>query len=186
MYLGEVSVSQDDLDSFLSVAQDLCIKGLTQNESNANHQANAGPSHPPQNVRIKSQPGPSTSFSNTPPPAKKARLHTMPPAPKNGAQEPSQMAMHNIPPKREPKVEKFEDQDAEEIEVLDDDDPSNLEGYEDYYEAGPSEGGSDSKGKEGLLFFGFKVENLGLKTQTKKTSPHLLRHSSTRKKKSPN
>ena len=35
MYLGEVSVSQADLDSFLSVAQDLCIKGLTQQDSSS-------------------------------------------------------------------------------------------------------------------------------------------------------
>ena len=27
MYLGVVNVCQEDLDSFLSVAQDLCIKG---------------------------------------------------------------------------------------------------------------------------------------------------------------
>lgn len=32
MYIGEVNVAQEDLDSFLSVAQDLCIKGLTQGE----------------------------------------------------------------------------------------------------------------------------------------------------------
>jgi hypothetical protein len=33
MYLGVVNVCQEDLDSFLSVAQDLCIKGLTQDDN---------------------------------------------------------------------------------------------------------------------------------------------------------
>ena len=34
MYNGEVSVTQEDLRSFLSVAEDLRVKGLTQNEQN--------------------------------------------------------------------------------------------------------------------------------------------------------
>ena len=33
MYQGEVSVAQEDLNTFLSVAEDLKIKGLTQNET---------------------------------------------------------------------------------------------------------------------------------------------------------
>ena len=33
MYLGEVNIAHEDLDSFLAVAQDLCIKGLTQDNS---------------------------------------------------------------------------------------------------------------------------------------------------------
>jgi len=34
MYHGEVSVAQDDLNTFLAVAEDLQVKGLTQNNSN--------------------------------------------------------------------------------------------------------------------------------------------------------
>ena len=33
MYLGVVNVSQDDLDSFLAVAQDLCIKGTSYSDT---------------------------------------------------------------------------------------------------------------------------------------------------------
>ena len=33
MYHGEVNVSQEDLNSFLAVAEDLKIKGLTQNKT---------------------------------------------------------------------------------------------------------------------------------------------------------
>ena len=33
MYHGEVSVAQEELNSFLSVAEDLRVKGLTQNQS---------------------------------------------------------------------------------------------------------------------------------------------------------
>jgi len=35
MYMGEVNVAQDELNSFLSVAEDLRVKGLTQNGSGA-------------------------------------------------------------------------------------------------------------------------------------------------------
>ena len=38
MYHGEVSVAQEELNSFLSVAEDLKVKGLTQN--NSEHSAN--------------------------------------------------------------------------------------------------------------------------------------------------
>merc|ERR1711892_672421 len=33
MYLGEVNIAQDELNSFLAVAEDLRVKGLTQNNS---------------------------------------------------------------------------------------------------------------------------------------------------------
>merc|ERR1712240_301943 len=35
MYHGEVNVAQEELNSFLSVAEDLKVKGLTQNNSNS-------------------------------------------------------------------------------------------------------------------------------------------------------
>ena len=36
MYLGEVNVAQEELNSFLAVAEDLKVKGLTQNQPQSN------------------------------------------------------------------------------------------------------------------------------------------------------
>jgi len=44
MYYGEVNVAQDDLNSFLQVAEDLRIKGLTQNEPSTAKAENKRPS----------------------------------------------------------------------------------------------------------------------------------------------
>merc|ERR1712066_460723 len=40
MYHGEVNVAQDELNSFLAVAEDLRVKGLTQNNSSSNNTNN--------------------------------------------------------------------------------------------------------------------------------------------------
>ena len=55
MYLGEVNIAQEDLDSFLAVGQDLCIKGLTQDNytSSQNHET---PSQTPTGSRSRSPP----------------------------------------------------------------------------------------------------------------------------------
>jgi len=151
MYLGQVSVSQEDLDSFLSVAQDLCIKGLTQNDQGATPSTSEATPHP--NIsRMKSEPSTSFQQSPTPPPTKRPRMNF----PKNGpppqASRPDPILQpQTTPTKREPKVEI-----PEEIEVLDEDDHSQMlseeTGYEDYYEAepGPSDpgaAGDDDDGK---------------------------------------
>merc|ERR1719318_807018 len=39
MYMGEVNVAQEELNSFLSVAEDLRVKGLTQNNSSSEKQS---------------------------------------------------------------------------------------------------------------------------------------------------
>lgn len=49
MYMGEVNVAQDELNVFLSVAEDLQVKGLTQNSgdsSNSNKKQNIKPEQP--------------------------------------------------------------------------------------------------------------------------------------------
>jgi len=56
MYMGEVSVAQEDLNTFLSVAEDLRVKGLTQNKQSVGE---------PKNVKLNQLPKPS-SFSAPP------------------------------------------------------------------------------------------------------------------------
>jgi len=44
MYHGEVNIAQEDLNSFLSVAEDLRVKGLTQNQADQNSAQHGGKS----------------------------------------------------------------------------------------------------------------------------------------------
>jgi len=82
MYHGEVNVAQDDLNSFLQVAEDLRVKGLTQNNG-----GNIGtepkkpvdniPKHEPSQSRVRN-PCPalhSNRSHHTPPPAPPPRQH---------------------------------------------------------------------------------------------------------------
>eukprot|EP00092_Neocalanus_flemingeri_P080515 GFUD01100441.1.p1 GENE.GFUD01100441.1~~GFUD01100441.1.p1 ORF type:complete len:327 (+),score=78.61 GFUD01100441.1:40-1020(+) len=68
MYHGEVNVTQDDLNGFLAVAEELKVKGLTQNDQN-----NAG-------ERSKPQPKPSREPPDIKitPPLKRPRVSTLP------------------------------------------------------------------------------------------------------------
>jgi len=74
MYMGEVNVAQEELNSFLAVAEDLRVKGLTQN--NASGSAKPEPSKPPNRI-IRDPP----DRSEPTPPAPK-RPRPPPPAPR--------------------------------------------------------------------------------------------------------
>ena len=52
MYMGEVNVAQEELNSFLSVAEDLKVKGLTQNQS----EGHPGPKEQYPNTKSEPQP----------------------------------------------------------------------------------------------------------------------------------
>ena len=55
MYLGEVNVSQEDLNSFLAVAEELKVKGLTQNTSESpKNKSNVAAERSKPQVQIKS------------------------------------------------------------------------------------------------------------------------------------
>ena len=63
MYMGEVNVAQEELNSFLAVAEELRVKGLTQNNSEAAKQPREAPPRdpvpPPKRPRPAPPPAPS-------------------------------------------------------------------------------------------------------------------------------
>ena len=93
MYQGEVNVAQEDLNTFLSVAEELQVKGLTQG-NNGSGQQSSKPAAP------KSEPYKPSASRNDVPPVKKPRLSTP-------AAQPSYQAMDDdiqevVPVKAEP------------------------------------------------------------------------------------
>jgi len=56
MYMGEVNVAQEELNSFLSVAEDLRVKGLTQNNSEASTKVLPKQDPPKQSIRARDPP----------------------------------------------------------------------------------------------------------------------------------
>ena len=51
MYAGEVNVAQEELNAFLAVAEELQVKGLTQNSSGGTDSKQKPPAHPSSNSR---------------------------------------------------------------------------------------------------------------------------------------
>jgi len=71
MYHGEVNIAQDELNSFLAVAEDLQVKGLTQNggtpSSNPKRPApQPEPPRPPKQQQMRPAPAPARSSYETP------------------------------------------------------------------------------------------------------------------------
>jgi len=134
MYQGEVNVAQEDLNTFLSVAEELQVKGLTQG-NNGSGQQSSKPTAP------KSEPYKPSASRNDLPPVKKPRLSTP-------AAQPSYQAMDDdiqevVPVKSEPgasgsamvdNVQYQEHQAGAGTVALEDD--YQEEGYGDYYDDG--------------------------------------------------
>lgn len=95
MYMGEVNVAQEELNSFLAVAEDLRVKGLTQNNSSSDSSAAAATVSKPKQEPPKTIPRPRDPPERDPiPPPKRPR--PTPPAP-----------AQNYPP--------YEDDDIQEV-----------------------------------------------------------------------
>jgi len=78
MYHGEVNVAQEELNSFLAIAEELKVKGLTQNNSGGSSSSskNPPPSKPPSASHHRPSPAPQSSshlHTSTPPPPKRPR-----------------------------------------------------------------------------------------------------------------
>jgi len=78
MYHGEVNVAQEELNSFLAIAEELKVKGLTQNNSGGSSSSKnpPPPSKPPSASHHRPSPAPQSSshlHTSTPPPPKRPR-----------------------------------------------------------------------------------------------------------------
>ena len=100
MYHGEVNVAQEELNSFLAVAEDLRVKGLTQNQSSSHQSTSKKPISKQQ--RISSPPPVSKTLQRAPErePPKSSKLYNT---------HPSSLAVHDdddiqevVPIKSEP------------------------------------------------------------------------------------
>ncbi|XP_023339279.1 protein tramtrack, beta isoform isoform X6 [Eurytemora carolleeae] len=69
MYHGEVNVAQDELNSFLAVAEELRVKGLTQNNSGSTKKENSAPKSPPSKSRASESAAPAPKRPRPNPPA---------------------------------------------------------------------------------------------------------------------
>jgi len=73
MYMGEVNVAQEELNSFLSVAEDLRVKGLTQNNSSPAQESSPKTSSKPDNQKQSVRPRDPIDRDTIAPPPKRSR-----------------------------------------------------------------------------------------------------------------
>jgi len=136
MYLGEVNIAHEDLDSFLAVAQDLCIKGLTQDNSTSQNDTSQ---HTP------SGSGNTSSASKRPKFSKNGVEHQQVKKPKR------EQIIQQIQPKQEPvthhEIDMSESVGIENVEA-------DVETYDEYYDedANMDNTGEDSKEQEDIQF----------------------------------
>jgi len=104
MYMGEVNVAQEELNSFLSVAEDLRVKGLTQNNSSPAQESSPKTSSKPDNQKQSLRPRDPIERDTIAPPPKRPR----PVAPVQQLSTPSYQAEDDdiqevVPVKTEPR-----------------------------------------------------------------------------------
>ena len=141
MYHGEVNVAQEELNSFLAIAEELRVKGLTQNNgssNNPNKQSSDGKPTPPTQKTLplpKASPRPSPQMDPVPPPKR--------PRPPVATEEDDDIQEVVVPVKAEPQPYQAETSHAlaphEEALVQ-----YGEEGYEDYGQYEGEEGAYDT------------------------------------------
>lgn len=88
MYHGEVNVAQEELNSFLAVAEELRVKGLTQNQSSKKQETPySAPPPKPAPSRIPDRDPLPPPKKPRPPPVLQSNQHSLPPADDDDIQE---------------------------------------------------------------------------------------------------
>jgi len=107
MYMGEVNVAQEELNSFLSVAEDLRVKGLTQNNSDSSTKL-LPKQDPPKQTILRRDP-PERDPPVIPPPKRPRPIATTPqilnpaPVPRSSYQQDDDDIQEVVPVKSEPR-----------------------------------------------------------------------------------
>jgi len=128
MYMGEVNVAQEELNSFLAVAEELRVKGLTQNSSESSKQRD-----PPQRNEIQ----PSKRMRPAPPPAPSRPIYREQEVVREVVREDEVQEVETVPVKAEPREQVPPYQESQESAVALEDGYQE-EQYEEYgqYEEG--------------------------------------------------
>ena len=151
MYHGEVNVAQDELNSFLAVAEELRVKGLTQNNggaagSKSNHSApKSPPTKPASSSRPDTAPPPKRQRPNPPP------VPAPPPIDDDDIQEvvPVKSEPREAPPVNNAVIpnpqDLYDNSSNQQTLALAEDDYGQDESYDDYGQYGDQEGGYDGQ-----------------------------------------
>jgi len=181
IYNGEVNVAQEELNSFLAVAEELQIKGLTNRDSNSSSTNNASESSPSSSATPRKQshpgahpghPGPRSAQGQDHPPVKKIRRSS--PAPTASTPSVSKVAQQPIVP-----IEVEPEEVKEVVNIKDDPEVLGLastsavnpdeagqefggedydESYDGYYEDDGAEMGEGAEGTDGTKGFNTIVQ----------------------------
>ena len=160
MYHGEVNVAQEELNSFLAVAEELRVKGLTQNQSSKKQESSfPAPSPKPAPSRIPDREPPPPPKRPRPTPVLQSNQHSLPPPEDDDIQE---VVPVKSEPREAPLVQQHQAQPAAQemyshaLQAAEEGEYGGEEQYEDYgqyegegYDA--QEGGDGNKGREANL-----------------------------------
>jgi len=178
MYHGEVNVAQEELNSFLAVAEDLRVKGLTQNQSGGSSSRTNStpkaqelpkarpperePAPPPKRPRptppVASYTHDDDDIQEVVPVKTEPREHIPPPAPVEMYHAPSPVVQQVAPPPPQPTHVIAPVQQTQQLQQMDDSlQYAGDESYDDYGQYG-AEGGYDA----GIVDPGAQDANKGL------------------------